>query len=73
MTIEPRTVFRVPIPALFPSRSGERSLLGSVSSQPIMCFKELEVDRGRYDDWRAWLKRQKPEPRNERKDKHANS
>ena len=45
---------RVHIPALCGSPIIE---LGAIccTSQPIMQLKELEVDRARYDVWKAWI------------------
>lgn len=42
------------IPALCPHPIGNPdSLAAYVSSQPIIQLKELEVDRVRYDQWKA--------------------
>lgn len=52
----------VNIPALCPHPVGNPNSLSSyVSSQPIIQLKELEVDRVRYDAWKASLcRRAKP-------------
>lgn len=48
------------IPALCQHPVSNPDSLGSyVSSQPIMQLKELEVDRVRYDQWKASLKKPK--------------
>lgn len=48
------------IPALCPHPIGNPESIGSyVSSQPIIQLKELEVDRVRYDQWKASLKKSK--------------
>lgn len=44
------------IPALCPHPVGNPDSMSSyVSSQPIIQLKELEVDRVRYDQWKAGL------------------
>lgn len=48
------------IPALCPHPVNNLDLLVSyVSSQPILQLKELEVDRVRYDAWKASLRKGK--------------
>lgn len=50
----------VNIPALCPHPIGNPDSLGSyVSSQPIIQLKELEVDRVRYDQWKASISKPK--------------
>jgi hypothetical protein len=50
----------VSIPALCPHPIGNPDSLGSyVSSQPIIQLKELEVDRVRYDQWKASISKPK--------------
>ena len=51
----------VPIPAICPYQIGnpEDCLASYASSQPIIQLKELEVDRVRYDQWKASLTRSK--------------
>lgn len=44
------------IPTLCPVPPDGSPSLG-VSAQPILCFKELEVDRVRYDAWKTWVAR----------------
>jgi hypothetical protein len=50
----------VNIPALCAHPIGNPDSLGSyVSSQPIIQLKELEVDRVRYDQWKASISKPK--------------
>lgn len=61
----------VNIPALRPHANAEQMGLdiGSyVSSQPIIQLKELEVDRVRYDAWKAWIAKTKIKAKRKRKD-----
>jgi hypothetical protein len=45
----------VSIPALCPHPVNTANVGSYVSSQPIIQLKELEVDRVRYDQWKASL------------------
>ena len=58
MSLNPLAGFKIPAISSLPIYPGEPVTF--TTPQPIMQFKELEVDRVRYDAWRASLSRPKP-------------